>query len=89
MNKKIIDIESHAFFRMLERGTQYGLEFRETKNRAYNTIKLGKLSKRKHFSKKHKTYYNYFNDNLSFYVICKEYKNQILIRTIIIEKGKE
>ena len=74
---------------MLERGLQHRLDYHETKNRVYNTVRSAKFSKRKHLSRRHKTYYNYFNDNLSFYVICKEHKNQILIKTVIIEKGKE
>lgn len=91
--KKIIDIEAHAFLRALERGSKFGLDYYETRERMFNIIKLGKLAKRKHVSKRFKTYYNYFNDNLSFYVVCqeKEFENYIkyLIKTIIIEKGRE
>lgn len=93
LKKKIIDIESHALFRMLERSSEYGLDYYETKNRTFETVRLDKLAKRKHLSKKNKTYYNYFKDNLSFYVICKEKEFEgyikCLIRTIIIEKGRE
>ena len=93
LKKKIIDIESHALFRMLERGTKFGLDYYETKNRAFGTVRLGKLSKRKHLSKNNKTYYQYFRDNLSFYVICqeKEFEDYVkcLIRTVIIERGRE
>lgn len=91
--KKIIDIDAHAFFRMLERGSEHGLDYYETKNRAFKAVISGKLSKRKHLSKKHKTYCCYFEDNLSFYVICqeKEFENytKCLIRTVIIEEGRE
>lgn len=93
MKKKIIDIESHAFFRMLERGYEFGLNYYETKDRAFKTVKLGKLAKRKHLSRENKTYYQYFKDNLSFYVICqeREFEDYIncLIRTVIIEEGRE
>jgi len=78
---------------MLERGSEFGLDYYETKDRAFKTVRLGKLAKRKHLSKKCKTYYQYFKDNLSFYVICqeKEFEDYIkyLIRTVIIEKGRE
>ena len=88
----IIDIEAHAFLRMLERGAKYGLGHYECKDRAFKTVRLRNLAKRKHLSKNHATYYNYFKDNLSFYVICheKEYGDfiKILIKTIIIEKGR-
>ena len=89
MKNKIIDIETHAFFRMIERGAEYGLDYFETKEKVYCTVKRRKLSTKKHFSKKNKTYYNYFNDNLSFYVICQESENKILIKTVIIEQGRE
>lgn len=93
LKKKIVDIETHAFFRMLERGSKFGLDYYETKHRALGTVRLGKLSKRKHLSKRNKTYYQYFKDNLSFYVISqeKEYDDYIkcLIRTVIIEIGRE
>lgn len=93
LKKKIIDIETHALFRMLERGSEFGLDYYETKNRAFKTARLGNLAKRKHLSRRNKTYYNYFKDNLSFYVICqeKEFENHVkcLIRTVIIEKGRE
>ena len=91
--KKIIDIESHAFLRMLERGTKFGLSYYECKDRVFKTVRLGNLAKRKHLSKNYITYYNYFQDNLSFYVICyeKDYSEfiKILIKTVIIEKGRE
>jgi len=91
--KKIVDIETHALFRMLERGSEFGLNYYETKDRAFKTARLGKLAKRKHLSKKNKTYCLYFKDNLSFYVICqeKEFEDYIkcLIKTVIIEQGRE
>ena len=92
MKKKIIDIEAHAFFRLMERGTQFGLGFEETKERAFNAVRNGKVSARKHRSRKGKTYYCYFKDNLSFYVMCqeKEYDDyvKVLIKTVIIEEGR-
>ena len=93
LKKKIIDIEAHALFRVLERGSEFGLDYYETKERAFRTVMTGKSAKRKHVSKKNKTYYCYFKDNLSFYVICqeKEFEKYIkcLIRTVIIEEGRE
>ena len=78
---------------MLERGSEFGLDYYETKERAFTTVRLGKSPKRKHLSKKNKTHYFYFKDNLSFYVICREKECETyiksLIRTVIIEKGRE
>ncbi len=89
----IIDIEAHAFLRMLERGAKYGLNYYECKDRAFKTVRMRNLAKRKHLSKYYKTYYNYFQGNLSFYVICHEkyFDNfiKVLIKTVIIEKGRE
>ena len=42
MREKIIDIDTHAFFRMLERGMANGLDFHETKERAFQTVREGK-----------------------------------------------
>ena len=93
LKKKIIDIETHSFLRMLERGAEYGLGYYETKQRVFQTARLGKAAKRRHTSKKNKTYYKYFNDGLAFYVICQEKETEkntyCLIRTAIIEKGRE
>lgn len=93
LKKKIIDIESHALFRMLERGSEFGLDYYDTKNRAFKTVRRGKLAKRKHPSRDNNTYHQYFKDNPSFYVICqeKEFGDYIkcLIRTVIIEEGRE
>ena len=93
MKKKVVDIETHAFFRMIERGSEFGLDYYETKDRAFKTAKLGKPPKRKHLSGKNKSYCCYFKDNISFYVICreKEFEKYIkcLIKTVIIEKGRQ
>ncbi|MEK6963586.1 MAG: hypothetical protein AABX70_04110 [Nanoarchaeota archaeon] len=93
LKKKIIDIEAHAFLRMLERGAEFGLNYYETKRRAFQTAQLGKTAKRKHLSKTNKTYYQYFTDGLSFYILCQEEElekhTSCLIRTVIIEKGRE
>ena len=91
--EKVIDIDAHVFLRMLERGAKYGLSYYECKDRAFKTVRLGKLAKRKHLSKRYVTYYNYFKDNLSFYVVCyeKDFDNFIktLIKTVVIEEGRE
>lgn len=93
MKRKVIDIESHAFFRMLERGSEFGLSYYETKERAFRTVRLSRLAKRKHISHKNRTYYHFFQDNISFYVVCQEkgFDEYIkcLIRTVIIEIGRE
>ena len=93
LKKRIIDIEAHALLRVLERGLKYGLDYYETKDRAFKTVMLGNRAKRRHLSRKNITYCQYFNDNLSFYVICqeKEFEDYIkcLIRTVIIEEGRQ
>ncbi|MBD3362021.1 hypothetical protein GF358_04500 [Candidatus Woesearchaeota archaeon] len=46
MKKKQINIETYAFFRMLERGMQYELDYYETKERAYEAVRTGKRNKK-------------------------------------------
>ena len=91
--ERIIEIEAHAFLRMLERGAKYGLSYYECKDRAFKTVRLGNLAKRKHLSKYYKTYYSCYKDNMSFYVICYEKDDgdivKVMIKTVIIEKGRE
>ena len=93
MKKKIIDIESHSFLRMLERGAEFNLDYYECRDRTFQTVRLGKQAKRKHKSRHNVTYYNYFRDNISFYVICLERDCgnfiKVLIKTVIIERGRE
>lgn len=85
MNKEII-FNSHAYERISFRGTKFNLTPLETRERIFKTIFVGKEKK---YSKKHKTKYLYFKDNLSFYVIYKEKEKAIYVKTIIIKKGRE
>lgn len=72
---------------------EFGLDYYETKERVYEAVRRGKVAKRKHLSGKYKTYYLYFKDNLSFYAICQEREfkeyTKVLIKTVIIERGRE
>ncbi len=95
MKKRLqIVIEKHAFFRLIQRAEVYGLGYEEARERTFSTVKNGKSARRKHLPKEmgDKTYYNYFNDNLAFYVVCKEKINKVRmvkIKTVIIEEGRE
>ena len=93
VKEKIIAFEEHAFYRMIKRCPQFGLNYYEAREQVLQTIKTGQLSIRKHISNKFNTYYHYFNNNLSFYVICQEveYEDHIkcLIKTVIVEVGRE
>ena len=86
---KRVYINAHCALRILERGLKFGLDYFETKKRVFQTLKEGKLSKKKHRTVGKKTYVKYFKDNLCFYLICKEKRGKVLIKTIIIEKGRE
>ncbi|MEK6972469.1 MAG: hypothetical protein AABW72_00315 [archaeon] len=89
-----IKFEAHALMRLRQRSCQYGLSFQEARKRIIETIKTRNRTKKKHIAKTmwYVTYYRYFSDNLSFYVICKENKfgvnKKYLIKTIIIEYGR-
>lgn len=92
---KIVEFEVHAWIRLLQRASLYGLTYVDARNRVIETVKLGKESKRKHLARHggNKTYHKYFADNLSFYVICKEKvfreNREYWIKTVIIEEGRE
>ena len=90
--KKIIVIEEHALLRLQHRAERFGLFHEEAKERAILAAEFGRQTKRKHLSENHETYQLYFQDNLTFYVICKEkvFEDYLLsvIKTVIIEKGR-
>ncbi len=37
--RKVIDIDAHTLFRTLERGLKHGLNYYETRDRIFNTVK--------------------------------------------------
>ncbi len=78
---------------MLERGIQFGLDYHETKERVFETVRNGRTSTKIQAVGRKVVYHKYFNDNLSFYVICKEREFEefvsVLIKTIIIKTGRE
>lgn len=93
MKQRIIVIEPHALLRIEERGALFGLTPWETKRRVEETIRRGICSKRKHKSRKHETYYRYFEDGIAVYAICKENAQvdriTTWVKTIIVEAGRE
>ncbi|MFH1917067.1 MAG: hypothetical protein ABIJ21_07435 [Nanoarchaeota archaeon] len=76
---------------MLERGSTFQLSYETTRAYAIQTVLLGRHA-HKHLSKKHRTYYRYFKENLTLYVICEECgeKKRTIktIKTVIIERGR-
>ena len=86
---KRIVIEKHALLRIAERSIIFGLSEEEITKRVFQTVQNRKHSVRKHHSWKHKTYYHYFHDNLSLYVICSESEHKIVVKTVIIEEGRQ
>ncbi len=79
--------------RIWQRGARFGLDYFESENRARQTIFNGAKSTHKHITGKNPIYYQYFNDGLAFYVVCKEHEfpKQVYVRviTVIIERGRE
>ncbi len=82
-----IRISTHCAFRAIERGLAYNLDYQETHDRIMLTARSGRKSK-KHNSHGSVTYYRYFPDNLTFYVVCIKKGGIMLIKTVIIEKGR-
>ncbi|MFH1072847.1 MAG: hypothetical protein V1743_05450 [Nanoarchaeota archaeon] len=91
MKKAVIRFDPHALYRLIERSRSFGVPEEESRQRVLLTIRTGNRSQ-KHRSKRHSTFYRYFEDNLSYFVICRRYKknNQrlFIVKTVIIERGR-
>jgi hypothetical protein len=89
--KRIIEFEVHAMHRMLHRGAKFGLDYFETESRVKQTASQAIKSRR--ILSKNPVYYQYFPDNLCFYVVCKEraFEDAVYVRviTVIIQRGRE
>jgi hypothetical protein len=89
--RTIVRFESHAIDCMVERGFQFRLPYETTREYAIQTVLEGKRAK-KHTSKRHRTYFRYFKENITVYVICQELKERNIIiktvKTVIIERGR-
>ena len=83
-----IDLEEHAFVRLTHRCCQFGLNIYESLERIKETITEGKLSRSK-YSRHHAVYYKYFNDNHSFFVVCRKCQRGFVVKTVIITEGRE
>ncbi len=92
MKEKSIRFEKHASHRMFARAAKFNIGEWDVHERVFRTVRRGFIP-RKHKSKRHKTYYQYFPDNISIYVICKESESENLIKctikTVIVERGRE
>lgn len=85
---KDVLIETHALLRAVERGANFNLSYEKASKRIFETIRKGRTSK-KHRSYRNRAKCLYFDDNLTFYVVFKEMKNRIYVKTVIIEEGRE
>jgi len=89
--KRVIEFEVHALHRMLQRGAKFSLNYFETESRVKRVIQHAVKSQKR--ISKYIVYHRYFNDDLTFYVICKKREFQeivhIRIITIIIRRGRE
>lgn len=84
----IIDYKRHASKRLIMRSCDLGLNFDDALKRVKETIYKGRLSRTKR-SKQNVIYYKYFADNISFFVICKKFTNRVVVKTVILRKGRE
>ena len=74
-------------FRLMERSQKYGLSYFEAEYRVFDTVETGRISKR-HTAFKGKTYCKYYKDNMSFFVITKMQSDFLIVKTVIIQKGR-
>jgi len=84
----IIRYEKHAERMLMKRSCKCGIHYFESSLRVKETVLYGRLSSTKQ-SRKNIVYYKYFNDNLSFFVICRGFKDFLIIKTVIIKRGRE
>ena len=91
MKEISIYYDEHALFRLVERGSRFGLTLEESQKRVKETLFYGSESK-KHLSKNHFSSCRYFPDNTTMFVIWKNgilhKKTMVRIKTIIIEAGR-
>jgi len=85
--KKIV-LDSHALHRVFQRAISIGLAESDIEWRIKEAIISG-YSPKKHRSKRYKVKCRYFLDNISVYVIFRETNAVFIIKTIILEKGRE
>ena len=81
---KRIKFTVHASSMLEMRCGQFGLNAEEGKRRCIETILFGRCERKN----TKKIYYKYYNDNLLFYLICKENSYFIRVFTIIIKTGR-
>ena len=81
-----IRFTAHALRRLEERSHQFGISPVEFHKRIRETILLGRCSKS---SIQNKVYCRYYNDNLSFFVVCKRMPDGFKVETVIIKIGRE
>lgn len=86
---KDIHFDKHAYLRMICRALEFGLDVFDFESRIQETLTYERKPIRKHISNKYETRCLYFSDNLSIYVIFKERREAISVKTIIIEEGRE
>jgi hypothetical protein len=88
LKKARVRFDHHAEYRLAERSELFGLAAEESRRRVLVTIMTGRVNR--HGSKV--TYYRFFHDNLTYYVIGKEYRNEVqrrvFVKTSIIKRGR-
>ena len=84
----IIVYGSHASGRLAERADQLEISIDDALNRVKETLCHGSLSRSKR-SRRNLVYCKYFNDNISFFVVCRKHDEKCLVKTVIIKEGRE
>jgi hypothetical protein len=83
-----IHVDKHAAYRIIARACEFGLDLDETNARIRHTIVEGHQAKR-HCSRRNTTKCRYFSDNLTFFVVFHRKKEDLYIKTVIIEYGRQ
>ncbi|MFH1649044.1 MAG: hypothetical protein ABIA93_00665 [Candidatus Woesearchaeota archaeon] len=90
--RKIVQFGHHASYRLATRCEEFSLSEEEGVRRTIDAVQSGSITKKRHASMDGTTYTKYFQDNLSFYVVCSEKVRDAVtisfVKTVIIERGR-
>ncbi len=79
---------AHATARLEQRCAEFGLDSCEARKRVLETVDQGSISRTRK-SRNKRIYCQYYDDNLSFFVVCNEGYGYVRVVTVIIKTGRE
>jgi hypothetical protein len=78
----------HAYERLFRRSEEFGISLEESHERVLQTIQEGNVSRMHANPHEGFAYCRYYPDNLTYQVYCVKKGEKLLIKTIIIKRGR-